>query len=251
MNVLIDKCLLRRLSHMQFLILWSFFLMTACSSSNRDLEEGRSLMQQGKFREAIGPLNKAIEADAENVEAFNSRGVAYFELKEYTSALLDYEQAIKLKPDFYRPYYNRALLKTAQNDVTGALKDYSDAIRLVPDTAKSIVSDIYLNRGQLFAAQGQEQAALTDFDQAIAKNKRNALALYNRGNLLFQQKKLMAAITNFRAAVEVQPTFGKAFYGMGIAQVLAGEQEVGCLSLKQAQQLGYADAPNAIAEFCQ
>jgi len=150
-------------------------------------------MKEGKFREAIEPLNMAIDADADNVEAFNTRGVAYFELKEYGNALLDYEQAMKLEPDFYRPYYNRALLKLAQNDQAAALKDYSDAIRLAPDTAKTAISDIYLNRGQLFAAQGQTQAALTDFSEAITKNGRNALALYNRGNLLFQQKNLAGA----------------------------------------------------------
>ena len=38
-----------------------------------------------------------------NAEAFNSRGVAYFELKEYANATLDYDQAIKLSPIFTGP----------------------------------------------------------------------------------------------------------------------------------------------------
>lgn len=248
-------CILLIISGMKqlkfFIAACTFLAFTGCTSSEKELEQGRSLMKEGKFREAIEPLNMAVNADPENAEAFNTRGVAYFELKEYSNALLDYEQAIKLEPDFYRPYYNRALLKMAQNEQNEALKDYSEAIRLAPDTAKTAVSDIYLNRGQLFALQHQETAALNDFSQAVAKNEKNALAFYNRGNILFQQKNVAGALNDFRKAVEVDSRFGKAFYALGVAQMINNEKDAGCLSLKQARQLGYADAVEAIAQYCE
>lgn len=234
-----------------FIVHCSLLLVLACTSSDDYLDQGRALLREGKSREALAPLNQAVEADADNAEAFNTRGVAYFELKEYNNALLDYEQALKLKPDFYRPYYNRALLKTTQGDVQAALSDYSEAIRLAPDTAKTATSETYLNRGQLFALQGQTQPALTDFDQSIRLNSRNALALYNRGNLRFNQKDLTGSLADFQACVAIDPTFGKAFYGLGLAQVLANQRDAACLSLKQAQKLGYPDAANAISAYCQ
>ncbi|WP_345263887.1 tetratricopeptide repeat protein [Nibrella viscosa] len=233
------------------IIYCTVLILSACTSSDQYVNQARTLLQQGKPREAIQILNKAIEADDDNVEAFNMRGVAYFDLKEYANAQLDYEQAIKLKPNFYRPYYNRALLRTAQSDNDAALKDYSEAIRLAPDTSRSVSAEIYLNRGQLFAAQQQTLAALNDFTKAIELNPRNALALYNRGNLLFQQKQLEPAVADFQRAVEADPKFGKAFYGLGIAQVLLNQRESGCLSLKQARQLGYNDADAAVGEFCE
>ncbi|GAB3764076.1 tetratricopeptide repeat protein [Spirosoma pomorum] len=226
------------------------FIISACTSSDTYLEQGRNQLKEGKFREAIESLNKAIESNDENAEAFNSRGVAYFELKEYSNASLDYDKAVKLAPDFYRPYYNRGLLKMAQNDPTGALKDYSDAIRLAPDTSKQVSAEIYLNRGQLFASQGQLQPAMNDFEQAITLDSQNALAYYNRGSLLFDQKRLVAATADFTKAVQFDPKFGKAFYALGLAQLLQGEAETGCLSLKQSQTLGYNDATNAVAQYC-
>jgi Flp pilus assembly protein TadD len=111
----------------------STVILVSCTSSNDDVNQGRALLREGKSREALTALNQAVEADADNADAFNTRGVAYFELKEYSNALLDYEQALKLKPNFYRPYYNRALLKTSQGDVQAALSDYSEAIRNVPE----------------------------------------------------------------------------------------------------------------------
>ena len=233
-----------------YILHFTFYITFSCTSSNDYLEQGRKLLREGKSREAVQMLNQAVEANADNTEALNTRGVAYFELKEYNNALLDYEQALKVTPDFYSPYYNRALLKTTQGDVQGALKDYSDAIRLAPDTARLGTSEAFLNRGQLFAAQDQIQPALTDFDQSIKLNPRNALALYNRGNLRFNQKNLDGAIADFQACIAVDSKFGKAFYGLGLAQVLANQRDAACLSLKQAQKLNYPDAANAVAAYC-
>ncbi len=237
---------------MKNLFTLSCLLLTlfGCTSSDTYVEKARSLLKEGKSNEAITALNEAIQADDDNADAFNMRGVAYFERKEYSNALLDYDQAIKLEPTFYRPYYNRALLKTAQSDLDGALKDYSDAIRFAPDTARQAASDLYLNRGQLFAGKSQPQAAISDFSKAIELNPTNGLALYNRGNLYFNEKKLPEALADFQKAVAAQPSFGKAFYGLGLAQLLNDQRDLGCLSLKQAQQLGYADAVNAVKQYC-
>jgi tetratricopeptide (TPR) repeat protein len=225
----------------------SFILgLQACSFSSEDmLEKGKSLMKEGKFRDALTYLNKAIEGDNTNHEALNARGVVYYELKEFTSALLDYEQALKLKPDYYRPYYNRALLKVAQNDGPGALKDYAEAIRLDSRNA-----EIFVNRGQLLAAMGQADAALRDFDQAVTLDETNALAWYNRGNVLFQRGDFNRAIENFEKSVKADTQFGKAFHALGIAQLMQQQKEVGCLNLKQADRLGYPSAKVSLEQYC-
>ena len=113
------------------------------------------MLREGKLREGIDYINKAIEKDLTNADAFNSRGVAYFELKEYPNALLDYGQAIQLNPKLYAPYLNRALLYTNQNRLDSALNDYNRAAQLAPDTA-----DVFLNRGQVYALLDQTPEAI-------------------------------------------------------------------------------------------
>jgi len=51
--------------------------------------------------------------------------------------------------------------------------------------------------------------------------------------------------------VKLDGQYGKAFYGLGLAQYNDGEKDLGCTSLKQALNLGYSDAANALAQFCQ
>ena len=79
--------------------------MTACTgSAEAFLEKAKGELQKGKAKEAIEYLNQAIDKDAQSAAAFNMRGAAYFELKDYTNALLDYEQAIKLDASNYKPF---------------------------------------------------------------------------------------------------------------------------------------------------
>jgi tetratricopeptide (TPR) repeat protein len=86
--------------------------MTACTgSAEAFLEKAKGELQKGKAKEAIEYLNQAIDKDAQSAAAFNMRGAAYFELKDYTNALLDYEQAIKLDASNYKPFLTVPLLK--------------------------------------------------------------------------------------------------------------------------------------------
>lgn len=221
-------------------------LVQSCGFSSSDmLDKGKELMKEGKFREALPFLNKSIERDNSNYEALNARGVVYYELKEFQNALLDYEQALKVKPDFYRPYYNRAMLKVAQNDADGALKDYAEAVRLDDKNA-----EVYVNRGQLLAAMGQADGALNDFDKAISLDAKNALAYYNKGNIVFQRGDFKTAITLFENAVKNDHKYGKAFHALGVAQLMEKQKESGCLSLKQAEKLGYPSAKETLEQNC-
>ena len=45
-------------------------------------------------------------------------------------ALEDFNEAIRLKPDYALAYKNRGNARRAKGDVEGALQDYSEAIRL-------------------------------------------------------------------------------------------------------------------------
>lgn len=51
-----------------------------------------------------------IEIDPENAQAFNSRGIGYYNQGNLTKALSDYNQAIAINPHYAQVYYNRAVI---------------------------------------------------------------------------------------------------------------------------------------------
>ncbi|PQA59011.1 tetratricopeptide repeat protein [Siphonobacter curvatus] len=219
--------------------------LSSCNSSNKHLEEGRKLLGENKINEAITALNEAVSADAGNAQALNARGVAYYQLKDYSNALLDYEQAMKADSSLYLPYFNRAKLRIAQNDFESAIKDFSKAATLAPDSA-----EIYLNRGFVYAELKLPQKATPDFDKAVQLAPKNAETYFVRGNLYLEQKNYPSAIRDYEQAVGLRSDFPKAFYNMGLAQNLVGNREAACLSFQQAKKLGYAEAADAVATFC-
>lgn len=232
-----------------FILPFSFFILhslLSCSgSSDALLEQGRKALSQGNPREAIESLNLAIEANDKNARAFNARGVAYFSLKDYTNALLDYERAAQLQPEWYQPYFNRGRLRVEQQDWEGALKDFTEAVGRQSDS-----SEVYANRGMVLYQLGRLPEAGHDFDRAIELKPTDATARFNRGNVRFRQRDYKGAVLDFEAAIRAEPTFGKAFHALGLARISLGQREVGCLNLKQADKLGYPDAKDAVTAYC-
>ena len=221
-------------------------LFISCTgSSEAFIGKAKEQMIKGKAQEAIPFLNKAIDKDPRNPKAFNMRGAAYFELKDYVNASLDYEKVMQLDPKDYRPYFNRASIKMEKSDWEGALVDCSKAIEIQADTA-----DIYTKRGMVYAALKQPENAIKDFDKALKLDPSETNALYNRGNIYFQLDNLERAGKDFATAIQIDPVFAKAFFGLGIVQQKMGKKDAACLSLKRATTLGYPDAKEALETYC-
>jgi tetratricopeptide (TPR) repeat protein len=99
-------------------------------------QQGRKLIQDEKFAEAIGPLTQALKLDPFVATTFNARGYAYFRLKKYGEAIADFDQAIKLNPMYGNAYTNRSSAKRAAGDKTGADADQAKARDLLKVPAK-------------------------------------------------------------------------------------------------------------------
>ncbi len=228
------------------LIIYCSLLIGCTGSSEAFLEKAKEQLQKGNAKEAVSYLNQAIDKDPENARAFNMRGAANFELKDYANALLDYEKAIQLNPKDYKPYFNRASVKMEKSDWEGALNDCEKASNIQPDT-----TEIYVKSGIIHAALLRIPEAINDFDKALKLNPKETNALYNRGNIYFQTKDFENAEKDFSAAVKVDSRFAKAFYGLGVVQQKMNKTDEACMNMKMANRLGYADAKTALESFCQ
>jgi len=57
--------------------------------------------QNGKYEDALGPLQRAAELDPESFEVYHNLGVTYFRLRRFAEARAPLEKAIALRPDFF------------------------------------------------------------------------------------------------------------------------------------------------------
>ena len=115
---------------------------------------GLSYRHLYKYDQAIEFLNKSIEEDPQNHEAYVLRGVVFRVQKKYTEAAQSYNQALQLKPDNAELHTSLGALHIFQKDYAKAIEHLKLAVELdgsVPVTHSNLAL-AYANVG--------------DFDQA-------------------------------------------------------------------------------------
>jgi len=127
-------------------------------------QKAMALWQNGKFknpRKAVDYWGRAISQKQNTVQAYNNRGLAYSEIKQYQKAIKDYSQAIKLDPDHVGAYNNRGNSYYELNEYEMALTDFNQSLQRKPDYAKA-----HLNRGLAYYQLDKTDQACKDFRNA-------------------------------------------------------------------------------------
>jgi lipoprotein NlpI len=84
-------------------------------------EQAMSYLGQGESKKAIEFFDKALKIDEMYLPAWNDKGVAFLELKEYTQALDCFQRVGYLDPGISMPLYNKGFVQLK-------LEKYEDAV---------------------------------------------------------------------------------------------------------------------------
>lgn len=130
--------------------------------------------------------------------AYNNRGTAYSDLKQYRRAIKNYDAAIRLKPDDAIAYFNRGIVYGRLKQYRRAIKDYDAAITLKPDNAS-----FYVNHAKTYLILGEPAKGLASADHALKLKPNSALAYNTRGFIHRVMGNRAAAISDFSRAVSL------------------------------------------------
>ena len=112
-------------------------------------------------KKAVAYLEKAIQEKPNFAEAYNNRGNAYREMKQYALAMQDYNKAISLKPNLEKTFNNRGNIYFDQRNFQMAIADYNKALSL-----NASYNLAYLNRGLAYHELKKDDLACLDFQKA-------------------------------------------------------------------------------------
>lgn len=152
--------------------------------------------------------------------AYNSRGNAYLNQKQYRRAIQDYSEALRLNPKYALAFYNRGVAYGNLKKLRRAIQDYDAAIRLNPRYANA-----YYNRGNIYRDLKQYRRAIQDYNQAIRLNPKIAFAYNNRGLAYSNLKQYNRAIQDFNEAVRLNARFANAYGNRGLAYEKLGQKQ--------------------------
>ena len=139
---------------------------------------GLTKLHTGHQEEAIADFDEAIRLKPDYTEAYNNRGYAKGMLKRYEEAIADLDTVIHLKPSDTFAYSNRGNAKSELGQHEEAIIDFDIVLRLDPDYVEA-----YNNRGVTKFRLGRYEEAIADFDEAIRLKPDYAEAYNNRGHV--------------------------------------------------------------------
>jgi tetratricopeptide (TPR) repeat protein/tRNA A-37 threonylcarbamoyl transferase component Bud32 len=130
---------------------------------NAEARVGRARLfaDSGNYETAITELNLALEANPQFAEAYADRGFVYLALEEYSSALSDFNSAIRNDDSLANAFMGRGLIQFQLSNYDEAIEDLSVAIEEMP------TAEVYLRRAQAYLEEGNDEAALADFESAV------------------------------------------------------------------------------------
>ncbi len=154
----------------------------------------------GNYIDAIYHYQRAIEHNANYLDALVNQGSAFYEIKAYNKALECYARAIELAPEDSDIYCRRGYIRAEVKEYTGALEDYSAAIRLAPHQ-----SFAYIQRGVLYSDSKDYQKAIDDYSYAMQLERENSNLYFFRARAYQSLGELHKALADFEMCLQINP----------------------------------------------
>ena len=136
--------------------------------------------------------------------------------------MTQYQEAIRLKPDYAEAHLNLGNALQRQGQLAEAVGQYQEAIRFKPDYAEA-----HNNLGAAFLDQGRLAEAVTQYQEAIRLKPHYVEAHYNLGLALQAKGHLVEAVAQYHKAIRLKPDYVEAHSDRALTWLLAGDFKQG------------------------
>lgn len=197
---------------------------------------GVGFFEIGDYRSALVEYNQAVAAAPDIIGIYLNRARVFERLGDLRSAAQDYAFVLQRDPRAADAHLGRGAMLLANGDPGRALDDFSRAVALQPDWVSP-----YFNRGMSHYQLGMWREAVSDFTEVLKRSPRDAAAYLNRGRALAQSGRAEAG-RDFDRAIEIDPEWGGAWFARGQYWDANGNREAANRDFIRAYELGYPDA---------
>ena len=167
-------------------------------------------------------MGSSIDRPSAEYKALIERGLERLAAKEFDAALVHFDAAIALQPQFAVGHANRGAAHYRAGRVEEALAGYERATSLDPAFA-----DALRNQGIILCELQRFDEALPVLDRAVALEPRDFKAIFRRGFALMQLKRLPEALADMDRVIALKPDYWPAQLNKGMWSLTMGDFETG------------------------
>jgi tetratricopeptide (TPR) repeat protein len=160
------------------------------------------------YERIIEACTLAIEDNPINADAWFSRAYAYTELGQLDDSIADYTQSLALDPDNQYAYGNRGYAYYLQSDFDSAIADYTRGLEI-----DDSLSWILANRAYAYYDNGDLDLARVDAETLIEQGAADGYMVM--AGIVEAEGDYQAAIQNYSQAILIEPMYANAYVGRG------------------------------------
>jgi len=210
------------------------------------IDYGMALIALGKYEDALLQFDRAyIDKDMliireNNKRALRGKGIAYFQMKEYTKAIEELKQALQieelsnLNKDI--TYYMADAL-SATGAYGKAIKAYSSVIAL---DKRAVIA--YSKRAICYKSLGEYEKSLADYDNVIKLEPKNYNAYLGKYYLLTEMKDDTGMLKVLEDAEAIVPKTNEDKYNLAKIHYFQGEYDAALTELNDGYSNGILEA---------
>jgi tetratricopeptide (TPR) repeat protein len=189
----------------------SLFTMGMVSHANSHWDEAIV-----RYTDALSQTISVVPALDRSMIHLN-RGNAFYYRGDREDALLDWSEAIRLRPDYAKGYHNRGVFYAERMDHELALQDLNKALELDPN-----LPETYTSLGNVYDLLGDTDRSLSSYEQALRLKPNLPLVYFNRGLVYTRIGRCGDAISDFSEAIRLRPDYATAYNSRGVCHETLG-----------------------------
>ncbi len=190
----------------------------------------------GKYQEAAGEFQRALESQPTSDDAYRGLAAAYESLGRLAEAERTYQRAIQVRPNYWAGYSWLGSFYYKQGRYAEAAEVFQQVVTLAPDNARG-----YSNLGAMYYLQGKTDEAIAAYEKSLAIRP-NFRAASNLGTFYFYHRQDYArAAKAYEQALELNDSQYELWGFLGGARQRLGDREGARQAYAKAMKLAEAE----------
>jgi Flp pilus assembly protein TadD len=177
------------------------------------LLQGKKLIDEGHYAEAVPQLERAAALLPKNALAWDYLGLAYHGNGQVEAAVKAYRTALALDHKLAVVHYNLGCLYLEQTNQTGAIEELKSYTLLQPGEVEG-----WLKQGTALLRARRLDEAEKSFRTALDIRARHPEALNGLGLIQVQRRRWQEALNHFSVAALLDPPYAPAVLNTAIVQ---------------------------------